>query len=246
MKYICRTVLAAAVALLIGLTPARAQDTKPNILVVWAPGGVSLWIILPLVVAFGGWGLAYYLHIKSRPSFLAQAEWGKTLYVLFLNKLYFDEIYEVYVVQPTLRFSKWLWKTVDVGGIDHFITGIAGVTVQIARWLWQVVDSRGIDRAVVGFARQTVSLARWLWHVVDVRGIDRSVVGIGRQTVNLAQWLWQFIDIRGIEKNVERLGREVDATGHMLQRIEPRTLQHHLLVMIFWLVAAIGLFYWLV
>ena len=35
MKYMCRTVLAAAVALLIGMTPARAQDRKPNILVVW-------------------------------------------------------------------------------------------------------------------------------------------------------------------------------------------------------------------
>ncbi len=209
-------------------------------------GGISLWIMLPLVVAFCGWGFAYFLHIKPRPSFLAQSEWGKTLYVLFLNKLYFDEIYEVYVIQPTLRLSTWLWRTVDLGGIDRFISGIAGVSVTLARWLWQVVDVRGIDRGVVGIGRQTVSLARWLWQVVDVKGIDRRVVGIGGQTVNLAQWLWQVIDIRGIEKNVERLGREADATGHLLQRIEPRTLQHHLLVMIFWLVAAIGLFYWLV
>jgi len=182
-------------------------------------GGMSLWILLPLVVAFGGWGLAYFLHIKPRPSFLAQSEWEKTLYVLFLNKLYFDEIYEVYVIQPTLRLSTWLWRTVDLGGID---------------------------RGVVGLGRQTVRFARWLWQVVDVKGIDRKVVGIGGQTVNLARWLWQVIDIRGIEKNVERLGRETDTTGHLLQRIEPRTLQHHLLVMIFWLVAAIGLFYWLV
>ena len=210
------------------------------------PGGISLWILLPLVVAFGGWGLAYYLHIKSRPSFLAQSEWGKTLYVLFLNKLYFDEIYEVYVVQPTLRFSKWLWRTIDLGGIDHFITGIARVSVKLACWLWQVVDVRGLDRGVVGLGRQTVRFAHWLWQTVDVKGIDRKVAGIGGQTVNLARWLWQVIDIRGIEKNVERLGREADATGHLLQRIEPRTLQHHLLVMIFWLVAAIGLFYWLV
>jgi len=133
--------------------------------------------------------------------------------------LYFDEIYEVYVVQPTLRFSTWLW---------------------------QVVDVRGLDRGVVGIGRHTVSLARWLWQVVDVKGIDREVVRIGDQTMSLARWLWQIFDVRRIEEHVERLGPEAEATGHMLPRIEPRTLQHHLLVMIFWLVAVIGLFYWLV
>jgi len=40
------------------------------------------------------------------------------------------------------------------------------------------------------------------------------------------------------------LGHQADVTGHMLQKIEPRTLQHHLLVMVYWLIAAIGLFYW--
>jgi len=209
-------------------------------------GGVSWWIMVPLVVACAGWGLAYSLHIKPRPSFLAPSEWGKTLYVLFLNKWYFDEIYEVYVVQPTLRFSKWLWLTVDLGGIDRFITGIATVSVSFAGWLWHVVDVKGIDRGVVGIGGQTASFARWLWQVVDVRGIDRGVVGIGDQTASFARWLWKFFDIQRIEENVEPLGPEADATGHMLQRVEPRTLQHHLLGIIIWLVAAIGLFYWLV
>ena len=208
-------------------------------------GGLSLWIMVPLAVAFCGWGFAYLLHMNPRRFPLAQSEWGKTVYVLVLNKLYFDDIYEVYVVQPTLRFARWLWRTVDLGGIDRFITSFAEVSVTLARWLWQVVDVRGIDRGVVGIGKQTVSFTRWLWQVVDVRGIDRSVVGIGGQTVNLAQWLWQLIDIRGIEKNVERLGHQADATGHILQKLSPRMLQHHLLVMIFWLVAAIGIFYWL-
>jgi len=254
------------------LAPALGQPVSPlNELTTTV--GVSWWIMVPLVVAFAGWGLAYSLHSNPRPSFLPQSEWGKTLYVLFVNKWYFDEIYEVYVVQPTLRFSKWLWLTVDLGGIDRFISGIAGVSVTFARWLWHVVDVKGIDRGVVGIASQTVSLARWLWHVVDVRGIDRGVVGIGGQTVNFARWLWHVVDVRGIdrgvvgiggqtasfarwlwkffdirriEENVERLGREADATGHMLQRVEPQTLQHHLLGIIIWLIAAIGLFYWLV
>ncbi len=173
------------------LAPALGQPVLP-LNEQTTPGGVSLWIILPLVVAFGGWGFAYFLHIKPRPSFLAQSEWGKTLYVLFLNKLYFDEIYEVYVVHPTLRFSKWLLRTVDLGGID------------------------------------------------------RGVVGIGQHSVGLARWLWQVVDIRVIEKTLERLGQHAEATGQILEKVEPRILQHHLLVMVFLLIVAIGLFYWLV
>lgn len=181
-------------------------------------GGLSLFILVPLVVAVLGWSFAYWLHTNPSGSPLGQSEWGKTLYVLFLNKLYFDEIYEVFVVQPTLRLARWLWRTVDIGGIDRFIVNIAGVSVALARWLWQVLD---------------------------VRGIDRSVVGLGGQTVNFARWLWRVIDIHGVEKNVERLGHQADVTGHILQKVEPRTLQHHLLVMLYWLIAAIGLFYWL-
>ncbi len=200
------------------LAPALAQPVPPLTESV-ATSGLSLWIILPLVVAICGWGVAYWFHTNPRRFSLGQSAWGKRLYVLFLNKWYIDEISEVYVVQPTLRLARWLWRTVDIGGIDRFITSIAGVSVSFATWLWQVVD---------------------------VRGIDRGVVGIGGQSVNFARWLWQVIDIRGIEKNVERLGRQADATGHMLQKVEPRMLQHHLLVMVFWLILAIGLFYWLV
>jgi NADH:ubiquinone oxidoreductase subunit 5 (subunit L)/multisubunit Na+/H+ antiporter MnhA subunit len=180
---------------------------------------VSLWILLPLIVACAGWGLAYSLHIKPRPSWLAQSKWGKTLYVLFLNKGYCDEIYEVSIVQPTLRLSKWLWLKIDLGGIDRFINNIA---------------------------RISVTFSRWLWHIVDSKGIDQGVVGIGDQTVSFARGLWKFCDIQRIEENVKRLGQKSDATSQTLQRIEPQTLQHHLLGIIIWLVATIGLFYWLV
>jgi len=227
------------------LAPALRQPVPP-LSELSITGGGSWWIMVPLGVACAGWGLAYSLHIKPRSSFIAQSEWAKTLYVLFLNKWYFDEIYEVYVVQPTLRLSTWLWRTVDLGGIDRFIHGIAGVSVTFARWLWYVVDVKGIDQGVVGIGGQTVRFARWLWHVVDVRGIDRGVVGMGDRTTSVARWLWKFFDIQRIEENVEPLGREADATSHMIQRVEPRTLQHHLLGIIIWLVGAIGLFYWLV
>ena len=171
------------------LAPALAQPV-PSLAESSITTGLSLWIGLPLVVAVGGWGFAYWLHMNPRWASLGDSAWGKTLYVLFLNKLYVDEIYEVYVVQPTLRLADWLWKTVDLGGIDRAITTLAEVSIALARWLWQVID------------------------------------------------------IRGIEQNIERLGYQADAAGHMLLKVEPRTLQHYLLVMVFWLIGAIGLFYW--
>jgi hypothetical protein len=108
------------------------------------------------------------------------------------------------------------------------------------------VDVRGIDRAVVESGHQSVGLARWLWRRIDVRVIDRTVENTGSQSVGLARWLWEAIDVRRIEKNAERIGRAADATGHKLQDVEPRTLQHHLLVLNCWLVVAIVFFYWVV
>ena len=109
-----------------------------------------------------------------------------------------------------------------------------------------MVDVRGIDRAVVESGHQSVWLARWLWQIIDVRVIDRTVERTGSQSVGLARWLWEVIDVRRIEKNAERIGRAANTTGHKLQDVEPRTLQHHLLVLISWLVVAIVFFYWFV
>jgi NADH-quinone oxidoreductase subunit L len=199
------------------LSPALAQPIPSHEPA--SPGGFSLGIIVSLVVAVCGWGCAYWLHVNPRQTPFGQTEWGKTLYVLFLNKFYVDEIYDVYVVQPTLRLARWSWKTVDLGGIDRVVTGMAVVSI---------------------------SLARWLWNVVDVSGIDRFVVEVGRQSSNFARWLWQVIDVCGIEENAEGMGHQADSTGPLLQKIEPRTLQHHLFIIVFWLISVIGLFYLLV
>jgi hypothetical protein len=75
---------------------------------------------------------------------------------------------------------------------------------------------------------------------VDLRGVDRVVVGIGKQSIGIANWLWKSIDIKILDKNVNRVGDQAEATGEMMRELEPRTLQHHLLVMIFWLI--IGMF----
>jgi NADH-quinone oxidoreductase subunit L len=210
---------------------------------VWPSVSLSPLLIFALLAAFAGWAVACILHMNPKRSFVARSNWAKTMYVLFLNKFYFDEIYSIYIVRPTIRFARWLWREIDLRGIDRLIHGIATNSVLLAQWLWRVVDVRGIDRAVVGSGQQSVGLARWLWQMIDVRVIDRTVERTGHQSVGLARWLWEVIDVRRIEKNAERIGRAANATGHKLQDIEPRTLQHHLLVLISWLVVAIVFFY---
>lgn len=205
-----------------------------------------LQLIFAFAVAVGGMAIGYFSLTKFSDSWFQQSEMSKRWYVHFLNKLYFDEIYEAYVVVPTLRVARWLWRVVDRNVFDALILGIANVSVLAAKWMWRVVDLRGIDGLVVGLGRNSVGIAGWLWRVVDLRGVDRVVVGIGQRSIGIANWLWKRIEIKVLDKNVVRAGNQAASTGNMMQELEPRTLQHHLLVMIFWLIVGIGLLFWFV
>ncbi len=178
-----------------------------------------LWLGIPLGVAVGGWAYAVFQQKSGHHRKKREALWKNALYVLLLNKGYFDEIYDYAVVRPTVRFSHWLLRVIDV------------------RW---------IDSAVNNIAVYSVALAEWLWRVVDVKGIDRVVMGIGEQSLGFGRWLWKVVDIRWLEYNVDQAAKQADSAGQFLADSEPRTLQHQLLVMVFWLVSAIGLLYILV
>ena len=91
----------------------------------------------------------------------------------------------------------------------------------------------------------SISISRWLWSALEIQGLDRGLTGGARSSISLSRWLWRVVDLRG-DAMVEGLGHVSDETGEILQRIEPRTLQHHLLVVVFWLTLAIALSYWLV
>ena len=141
------------------------------------------------------------------------------MYVLFWNKGFFDEIYDAYLITPTIQLARWLWRTIDIRGIDHFIHFIA---------------------------TSSVNFSGWLWRKIDIRVIDRFVYFIANYSVYFARWLWQIVDIHWLERKVERFGEQVVTTGQILKKIESRTIQHQLLVMIFWLVAMTGLLYHLI
>ncbi len=176
--------------------------------------GYSLWALIPLAVAIAGWVIAYRQSLNARLPSMPQ--WRKRLYVFFLNKGYFDELYEVYLVRPTLGIADWMWKRVDQGIIDRLVILLGTASTGLARRL-RILDS----------------------------AVDNRVVSIGGGSVKAARWVGQFVDSKGISKTVEGIGRGVDLSGQTARRYEPHTLQHNLLVIVIWLVAALGFFYWI-
>ena len=181
--------------------------------------GFSVWLVVALGVAVAGWFYAYSTQIRSQhPVF--KLNWkSNRLYVLFWNKGYFDEFYEAYLVNPTLQHARWLWRNIDNKIIDRFIHLIAIYSVNFARWLWRIVDLMVIDRFIYFIATYSVSIARWLLRMVDIG------------------WL---------EQKVGHAAGQVNTAGKLLKEMEPRTIQHQILVMIFWLGAMTTLLYILV
>ena len=181
--------------------------------------GVPFWLVVSLGVAVAGWVYAYSTQIRSQHQISKAKGRNSRWYVLFWNKGYFDEIYDAYLVAPTLKFANWLWRIIDIKVIDHFIHSIATYSVYFAGWLWQIID---------------------------IRFIDRFIQFIGTFSVKFSGRLWRIVDICWLEQRVEKVAGQANATGQLLQEIESRTIQHQLLVMIFWLVAMTGLLYFLV
>jgi NADH-quinone oxidoreductase subunit L len=178
--------------------------------------GFPFWLVVSLGMAVAGWVYAYSTQIRSQHQASRAKGRNNRWYVLFWNKGYFDEIYDVYLVTPTIKFSNWLWQIIDIKVIDHFIHSIATYSVYLAGWLWQIID---------------------------IRFIDRFIQFIGTFSVKFSGRLWRIIDIRWLERKVEKVAGQANTAGRLLQEIESRTIQHQLLVMIFWLVAMTGLLY---
>lgn len=152
----------------------------------------TFWLMVSLGVAVAGWVYAYSTKVRSQHQVARTNGRNNRLYVLFWNKGYFDEIYDAYLVTPTIKFAHWLWRIIDIKVIDNFIHFIAAFSV------------------------------------------------------NLAGWLWRIVDIRWLERKVGQIAGQFNTAGQLLQVMESRTIQHQLLVMIFWLVAMTGLLYILV
>lgn len=190
-----------------GITPAEMET------------GFPVWLVTAIGAAVAGWAWAYSAHVRSGTLARDASRKRNRLYVLFWNKGYLDEIYDACLVAPTIRFAHWLWRTIDVKIIDHFIHSIATFSVSFARLLWRIIDMRVIDRFI---------------HLVAA------------YSVHFAGWLWKIVDIRWLEQKVGLVAVKVNSAGQVLQEIESRTIQRQLLIMLFWLGAMTGLLYFLV
>jgi NADH-quinone oxidoreductase subunit L len=85
--------------------------------------------ILPTVLMLIGWGTAYLFYIRRPDLPVELARQHEGLYRFLLNKWYFDELYDLIFVRPTIRLGRLLWRGGDGWLIDGF--GPDGVSARV-------------------------------------------------------------------------------------------------------------------
>ncbi|MBX9926747.1 MAG: NADH-quinone oxidoreductase subunit L [Hyphomicrobiaceae bacterium] len=91
---------------------------------------VPKWVLVaPFAAMLSGLALAYvyYIAVPSLPAATARA--FRPIYLFFLNKWYFDELYDVIFVKPSMWIGRALWKGGDGAIIDGTIDGTAAGVV---------------------------------------------------------------------------------------------------------------------
>ncbi len=80
-----------------------------------------LWfLVLTPILVTSSVPIAYYFFVKNKNLPYQFANVNKPLYNFLLNKWYFDELYDVLIVNPSKKFGLFLWKFFDVKLIDGF------------------------------------------------------------------------------------------------------------------------------
>jgi NADH-quinone oxidoreductase subunit L len=84
---------------------------------------------LPLILTVAGIVTIYvcYVLLPLIPAWLATT--FRPIYLLFLNKWYFDELYDFLFVQPAFWVARQLWQTGDATLIDGVPNGLAELAV---------------------------------------------------------------------------------------------------------------------
>jgi NADH-quinone oxidoreductase subunit L len=82
---------------------------------------VPLWVKLaPAIVMITGFLIAFYAYIRS-PGFPAKfAEHFRVLHTFLYNKWFFDELYNVAFVRPSMWLGRFFWKRGDEKIIDRY------------------------------------------------------------------------------------------------------------------------------
>ncbi len=90
------------------------------------PGGVRY---IPLLTGLAGIAVAYWFYMLNPMLPIRLANRFRPIYLLLLNKYYFDEIYDFLFVRPAFRLARLLWQTGDATLIDGVPNGLAAMAV---------------------------------------------------------------------------------------------------------------------
>jgi NADH-quinone oxidoreductase subunit L len=87
-----------------------------------APTWVKVSPFIAMIIGFVT-ALWFYIWNPEMPKKLAETQ--RPLYLFFLNKWYFDEIFDFLFVRPAQAIGRFLWKKGDTAVIDGTINGVA-------------------------------------------------------------------------------------------------------------------------
>jgi len=119
------------------LTPVLSSQTANSVGAIHFTTSL-LWLGIGVGAAAAGWGAAYYFNTTRDKKTEWLADLLKTTYVLCLNRLYIDEIYNTIIVKPTLRFSHWLMQVIEGQGINRATDGVGEETSHAAKILCKI------------------------------------------------------------------------------------------------------------
>jgi len=127
-----------------GAEPAKAHAGITFLSQAWASGGEGgghaatlelLMMVVSVIIAFIGIGIAYLFYVKNPALPRLLAEKQKGLYTLIFNKYYIDELYEILFINSLKRLGTGLWRGFDDFIIDGTVNGIA----YLVGWLSSVM-----------------------------------------------------------------------------------------------------------
>ncbi len=109
---------------------AGAIFTAENNTILKALHDVPTWVKkAPLVMMVFGFGVALFMYIIAPGTPDAVAKVFRPIYLLFLNKWYFDEIYDFVFVRPAMWIGRIFWKIGDGAIIDGL--GPDGISARV-------------------------------------------------------------------------------------------------------------------
>ena len=124
----------------------------------------------PFVAMLAGFALSYVYYIAAPWLPAATANAFRPLYLFFLNKWYFDELYDWLFVRSAKAIGRALWKGGDVAVIDGTIDGTAA-TVSRATGRVVKLQSGYVYHYAFAMLIGLAAIASWVtWHLLAVGG----------------------------------------------------------------------------